>query len=106
MKIFDLTFTNGQRCRCIAMDSEESTADAVTSLQSSFCGKLESATRILPPIPDPLPWKRDGSIWRLHLFELARIEVGRFTLTWPGGSMQGSADDVRSAVRSNWAQGC
>jgi len=105
MKIFDLEFTNGQRCRCIAME-DESTEESVSSLHSSFCGKLKSAERILPPIPDQLPWKRDGSIWRLHLFELARIEVGRFALTWPGGSIQGSADDVRSAVRGNWAQGC
>ena len=106
MKIFDLEFTNGQRCRCIAMDGEESTAEAIQSITDSFCGKLKSAERILPPIPDPLPWKRDGSIWRLHLFELARIEIGKFKLKWPGGSMQGSADDVRSAVRENWAKGC
>ena len=106
MKIFDLEFTNGQRCRCIAMDGEESTADAIQSITDSFCGKLKSAERILPPIPDPLPWKRDGSIWRMHLFELARIELGLFNLTWPGGSIHGSADDVRSAVRSNWSQGC
>lgn len=105
MKIFDLTFTNGQRCRCISME-DESTEEAIASLHSSFCGRLKSATRILPPIPDPLPWKRYGSIWRLHLFELARIEIGQFSLTWSGGSMQGSADDVRLSVRENWAQGC
>lgn len=106
MKIFDLTFTNGQRCRCIAMEADESTDEAIQSIADSFCGKLKSAERILPPIPEPLPWKRDESIWRLHLFELARIEIGKFNLTWPGGSIQGSADDVRLAVRENWAQGC
>ena len=104
MKIFDLEFTNGQRCRCIAME-DESTEEAVSSLHSSFCGKLKSAERILPPIPDPLPWKRDGDVWRLRNFSLKRVGVG-FVLKWPGGELQGGKDEVKAAVIGNWRLGC
>lgn len=106
MRIFDLDFADGKRCRCIAMDAEETEAEAIHSIRQGFHrGYLVSAEMIVPPIPDPLPWKREGDAWRLRNFTLSRIEAG-FLLKWPGGELQGGKDEVKAAVIGNWRLGC
>lgn len=106
MRIFDLSFSDGKRCRCIAMDAEETEAEAIHSIRQGFHpGYLVSAEMIVPPIPDPLPWKKDGDVWRLRNFSLKRVGVG-FLLKWPGGELQGVKDEVKSAVVGNWRSGC
>lgn len=67
--------------------------------------RLESMRRIIAPPPENLPWKRDGDIWRLHRFELRKLESGSFRCEWPGGSIEGGKDAISSAVREHWSEG-
>lgn len=107
MRIYDLTFADNKRCRCIAMDASETEEQDINSIRQGFHpGYVSGVDRIVPPIPDVLPWKRDGQVWRLHQFELSRLSAGQFELSWPGGSMRGSKDEVRQAVVDNWRSGC
>lgn len=105
MRVYDLTFTNGQSCRCIIPEPQSEDVD-LAELKGMFCGRLESMKRIIAPPPDKLPWVRKGDEWRLHSFVLKRIDAGAFKLEWPGGSFEGGRDEVSAAVRENWEKGC
>ena len=102
MHIYDLTFTNGNRCRCIVMEPGEDDAEGIGSI---FQGRLASAVRVIPPCPARLPWVKDGEAWRLHRFTL-RKDGGGWLVEWPGGSARGSSAEVSQAVRDNWRLGC
>lgn len=100
MRFYDLTFTDGKRCRMIDPDGDG-------QLPTNFHpGYLLSCERIITPPPAKLPWKRDGNVWRIGSFELTRLDTGLFRVTWPRGSVEGGKDIVSAAVRDNWAAGC
>lgn len=104
MQILDLTFTNGQRCRCIVMDPQ-SNAEDEAGIRSIFCGRLEAVERRIPECPEKLPWKRDGSVFRLARFTLEK-SGDQWRLTWPDGEVVGDREVVSAAVRENWEFGC
>ena len=105
MKVFDLSFSDGKRCRCIIPEPEPDDVE-LASLRGMFGNdRLESMHRIVAPPPGRLPWKRDGDMWRIHSFKLQKLESGLFRCTWPGGSIEGDKDVISSAVREHWAEG-
>ena len=100
MKFYDLTFTDGKRCRMIDPDGD---GLLPTNFQPGY---LVAMDRIITPPPDKLPWRKDGDVWRLGSFELVKLEPGKFRVSWPGGSAEGGKEEVSAAVRENWADGC
>lgn len=106
MKSYDITFTDGKTCRCIIMEPDADPAIDVAGVHSIFhAGYLSSMTRVIGEPPAKLPWRRDGSIWRIGSFELTKLEAGWFRVTWPGGSDEGGKDDISAVVRENWSDG-
>lgn len=101
MKIYDLEFTDGKRCRYIAAQPEDSEQEELQGLRDMFCGRLVSMTRIIAPAPTKLPWKRDGSVWRIAGFTLSK-RGDKFHCEWPGGEIVGGKDEVSAAVRESW----
>ncbi len=99
MKSYDLTFADGKACRMI---DPEGDGLAPTNFQPGY---LISMTRVIGYPPSKLPWRRDGSVWRIGSFELTKLEAGRFRVTWPGGSDEGGKDDISAVVRENWSDG-
>lgn len=106
LKVFDLKFSDGKRCRCISMEPDPDEQVERSNVESIFHpGYVTEMCRIVAPPPEKLPWKRDGSVWRLHSFELQKLESGSFRCTWPGSSIEGDKDAISSAVREHWAEG-
>lgn len=106
MKVFDLDFTDGKRCRCIVMEPLDDEDSDKKGVQSIFHpGYVTGMRRIIAPPSEKLPWKREGDVWRLHRFELRKFESGSFRCEWPGGSVEGGKDAISSAVREHWAEG-
>ena len=91
MHTYQLTFADGKTCRCIIMEPEEDPAVDVLGVHSIFApGYLVTMDRVIAPPPERLPWKRDGAVWRL---------------SWPGGGVYGTKEQVSAAVRENWTSG-
>lgn len=106
LKVFDLQFSDGKRCRCISMDPDPDEAVERSNVESIFHqGYVTGMQRIVAPPPEKLPWKREGDVWRLHRFELRKFESGSFRCEWPGGSIEGGKDAISSAVREHWSEG-
>lgn len=106
MKVFDLDFTDGKRCRCIVMEPLDDEDADKKGVQSIFHpGYVTGMRRIIAPPPEKLPWKRDGDVWRMHRFELRKLESGSFRCEWPDGSIEGGKDAISSAVREHWSEG-
>lgn len=106
MNIYDLTFTDGKRCRCLVMEPAADEQEDLDGVRTMFhAGYLQSMERIIAPPPDKLPWRRDGDCWRIGRFELRRTGDGLFSVTWPGGEASGGKDEVSAAVRGNWRYG-
>lgn len=109
MRSYDIVFSDGKRCRCLAPEDETAEQD-MAALADIFCreGYIVSITRCIPPIPEKLPWRLDraAKCWRLGQFVLTKLEDGALRLEWPGGHMEGSKEEVRQAVVENWALGC
>lgn len=105
MNIYDLKFSDGTSCRML--DPEAQSLEAIIAAQEGqFGGRLTGVHRIIPPIPDKLPWKRCGeNEWRLANFTLIRDGDG-FQVSWPSGSARGGRDEISAAVRDNWSLGC
>lgn len=103
MKAYDLKFSDGKGCRYLAAQTEESEEDELAGLKGIFGDRLVSMSRIIPPAPAKLPWKRKtANTWMIDLFVLARLPDGSFRCSWPGGEVFGGKDEVSSAVRANW----
>jgi hypothetical protein len=100
MHSYDLVFADGKRCRYLDPDEDG-------LIPSNFhSGYLVSVERIIPPIPEKLPWRRTGAKeWRIGKFVLVRLDDG-FEVSWPGGSACGGKEEVSKAVRENWRLGC
>lgn len=59
MKVFDLDFTDGKRCRCIVMEPLDDEDADKKGVQSIFHpGYVTGMRRIIAPPPEKLPWKR------------------------------------------------
>lgn len=96
MKTFDLTFSDGKRCRLIDMEGD---GLPPTNFHEGYLVGFE---RVIEPPPAKLPWKKDGDVWRIEGFTLRKLDGGRFRVEWDGGSVDGGKDDVSRAVRENW----
>ena len=113
MLIFDLKFTDGKSCRYLCPDPEAIEASELRDLESMFCGRLASMTRIIAPPPEKLPWKRVANDrWELHNFKLRRrfdeeCQAMRFILSWPGNEFAAyDKESISAAVRDHWSKGC
>lgn len=107
MHIFDLTFTDGKKCRYLSPEPEATEEAERAGLAAMFCGRLASMVRIIAPPPEKLPWRRVANDrWQLHNFTLTRVRAGWFYLLWPDGSTEGEKDHVSAAVREKWEKGC
>lgn len=110
MKVFDLAFSDGKRCRCIIPDPEPDETELINLKGMFGHDRLELMHRIVAPPPEKLPWKREAEDrWSLHSFELQRKGIGsekEFVLAWPGGILASKDPAViSSAVREHWAEG-
>jgi len=108
MQSYDLTLSDGKTFRCVCLESAGDPAEDIRQIALPFQtgAHLVTISRVVPPIPDKLPWKRTGEHeWRLANFTLTRTPGG-FQVDWPGGSASGGRDEIASAVRKNWAFGC
>lgn len=105
MKVFDLDFIDGKFCRCIVMEPLDDEDADKKGVQSIFHpGYVTGMRRIIAPPPEKLPWKRSGDVWHLHRFELRKLYEFRFALSWPGGSLEGSKEEISAAVRRHWSE--
>lgn len=106
MNFYDLTFTDGKTGRCIVMEPDADPAVDVAGVHSIFRdGYLASMALVIGEPPDRLPWKRDGSAWRIGSFVLAKLAPDLFRVTWPGGEATGGKEEISAAVRENWTNG-
>lgn len=111
LKVFDLQFSDGKRCRCISMEPDPDEQVERSNVESIFHpGYVTEMRRIVAPPPERLPWKREADDrWSLYSFELQRKGIGsekEFVLTWPGGILASKDSAViSSAVREHWAEG-
>lgn len=106
MRIYDLAFTDGKRCRMI-IPEPESEAKELENMRAMFgADRLASMTRIIAPPPDKIPWKRvHATLWHCGLFALSKMPDGQFRVFWPGGDVTGDKDLISATVRGNWAEG-
>lgn len=105
LKIFDLSFSDGRTCRVIDPDPEGNAEESLRGYQSMFQpGYLVGMVQVVAPPPTKLPWKRDGSKWRIGDFGLMKNTASNeFILSWPGGALVSkSKDEISAAVRENW----
>ena len=107
MKVFDLTFADGKRCRSIVMEPSEDEAIDRAGIASIFHdGYVAGISRIVAPPPEKLPWKRTHpGRWELGQFALMKKADGTFHCFWPGGEVTGGKDEISAAVRQNWDKG-
>lgn len=107
LKVFDLQFSDGKRCRCISMEPDPDELVERSNVESIFHpGYVTEMRRIVAPPPEKLPWKRThAGRWELGQFALMKKEGGLFHLFWPGGSVEGDKNAISSAVREHWAEG-
>lgn len=104
MNAYDICLTTGKSFRMLDPDAD-SLAEIMQAQRAKFGDELLSVSRVIPPIPDKLPWKRCEGGWQIGRFRLTKGD-GDFTVSWPGGSVTGGKDEVSAAVRNNWALGC
>ncbi len=106
MHAYDLTFSDGKTCRCIALEPDDDPGVDVAGIRSVFRdGYLVSIDRVIAPPPIKLPWKRAANDrWELNRFVL-RKDGALWRLSWPGGGVYGDKDHVSAAVRENWTKG-
>lgn len=108
MRSYDIVFSDGKKCRCLAPEEGAEEQDRA-ALADIFCrdGHIVSITRCIPPVPEKLPWRLDraAKCWRLGRFVLTKPDGGKLRLEWPGGQLEGGKDEVRAAVVENWTVG-
>lgn len=106
MHIHHLTFADGKTCTALVMEPSDIPGEDERGITNIFHpGYLARMERVVPEPPSKLPWKRQGDRWVLGRFVLRRQEEV-FLLEWPGGSIVGGKEEVSSAVRENWKDGC
>lgn len=108
MKVFDLDFSDGKRCRCISMEPDPDEQVERANVESIFHpGYVTGMHRIVAPPPEKLPWKRQhATLWTLGRFALSKLPGGTFHCFWPGGEATGGKQEISAAVRENWESGC
>lgn len=106
MRIFSLKFSDGKSCRCIVMEPLHTVEQDRQCLIGGFNpGYCISAERVLPRVPEKLPWRREGKGWAIEGFALEKLEGGQFRLSWLGGELvSASKEEISAAVRKHWAE--
>jgi hypothetical protein len=107
LKVFDLQFSDGKRCRCIIPEPESDESE-LSNLKGMFgSDRLESMSRIVAPPPEKLPWKKVGSHWEIGQFKLRKCApdpdgLQVWCLDYPGVSAYLDAKGVADTVRREW----
>ena len=111
LKVFDIQFSDGKRCRCISMEPDPDEAVERSNVESIFHpGYVTEMRRIVAPPPEKLPWKRQAAnLWSIdngrRIFALSKLPSGEFHCFWSGGEVIGDKSSISSAVRKHWAEG-
>ena len=108
LKVFDLQFSDGKRCRCISMEPDPDEAVERSNVESIFHpGYVTEMHRIVAPPPEKLPWKKVGNHWEIGQFKLRKCKPDPdgsqvWCLDYPGVSAYLDAKGVAETVRREW----